>query len=189
MDAYPSLFVDEADVLDHLFFTIGNGYEWVEGQLVDVCEERDDQYVERTQKKRIERAHKRLADALNDHGEDCSLVPYYREELALAKKSPAAQRTAERRQRLQRAKNPIGNKRTQVYILDKDGKLKRYVYPICEYAYIVSIPDDVQPDWFKAAQTALKLIGGPLIHRPGETKRNKTWLRVAEKRIDELKKR
>ncbi|MCI0526394.1 MAG: hypothetical protein L0Y56_02930 [Nitrospira sp.] len=28
MEAYPRLFMDELDVLDHLFFTNGNGYEW-----------------------------------------------------------------------------------------------------------------------------------------------------------------
>lgn len=187
MDAYPSLFVDEADVLDHLFFTIGNGYEWVEGQLVDVCEERDELYVERTQKKRIERARKKLAEALNDFGEESILIQHYRDELALAKKSPVAQRAEERRYRLRCAMNPVGNKRSQVHVFDKAGALKRYVYPICEYSHIVSIPDDVQPDWFKAAQRALKLIGGPLIHRPGETRRNKKWLRVAERRIYVLK--
>jgi|MudIll2142460700_1097286.scaffolds.fasta_scaffold00003_30 hypothetical protein len=187
MDAYPSLFVDEADVLDHLFFTIGNGYEWVEGQLVDVCEERDELYIERTQKKRIERAHKKLAEALNDFGEESILIQHYRDELALAKKSPAAQRAAERRHRVQSAKNPIGHKRSQVHVFDKAGQLKRYVYPLCEYSHVVSIPDDVQSDWFKAAQRALKLLGGPLIHRPGETQRNKKWLKVAQRRIDAIK--
>jgi len=39
MDAYPSLFTCEADVLHHLFFVIGNGYEWVDGELSDGCEQ------------------------------------------------------------------------------------------------------------------------------------------------------
>lgn len=33
-DYWPCLFVDRADALNHLFCTIGNGYEWIDGQLV-----------------------------------------------------------------------------------------------------------------------------------------------------------
>jgi hypothetical protein len=32
---WPSLFLNEDDVLDQMFFTVGCGYEWEEGQLVD----------------------------------------------------------------------------------------------------------------------------------------------------------
>lgn len=34
---YPSLFRSPLDVLDQLFAVIGNGYEWVKGELVDTC--------------------------------------------------------------------------------------------------------------------------------------------------------
>ena len=34
-DEYPNLFSTRADCLDHLFCTIGDGYEWVHGQLVE----------------------------------------------------------------------------------------------------------------------------------------------------------
>ena len=33
-DEYPTLFKERADCLNHLFCTIGNGYEWVNGELV-----------------------------------------------------------------------------------------------------------------------------------------------------------
>lgn len=33
-DNYPGLFKERADALSHLFCTIGNGYEWEEGELV-----------------------------------------------------------------------------------------------------------------------------------------------------------
>ena len=33
-DNYPGLFKERADVLSHLFCTIGNGYEWKDGELV-----------------------------------------------------------------------------------------------------------------------------------------------------------
>ena len=37
--AYSSIFPNRAAALGHLFLTIGNGSEWENGQLVDVCEE------------------------------------------------------------------------------------------------------------------------------------------------------
>ena len=33
---WPSLYLNEDDVLDQMFFTVGGGYEWRDGQLVDV---------------------------------------------------------------------------------------------------------------------------------------------------------
>ena len=33
-DNYPCLFKERADCLDHLFCGIGNGYDWVNGELV-----------------------------------------------------------------------------------------------------------------------------------------------------------
>lgn len=36
-DNYPGLFKERADVLNHLFCVIGNGYKWIDGELVDIC--------------------------------------------------------------------------------------------------------------------------------------------------------
>lgn len=37
-DEYPTLFKERADCLNHLFCAIGNGYEWVNGELVEIPE-------------------------------------------------------------------------------------------------------------------------------------------------------
>jgi hypothetical protein len=39
--AYSCIFPNRAAALGHLFLSYGNGYEWVDGQLVDVCEGED----------------------------------------------------------------------------------------------------------------------------------------------------
>jgi hypothetical protein len=39
--AFSCIFPNRAAALDHLFMTIGNGYEWIDGQLVDVCGRED----------------------------------------------------------------------------------------------------------------------------------------------------
>jgi len=42
-DVYPDLYQERYKVLDHLFFTIGNGFEWKSGELV--CYEDDKTYI------------------------------------------------------------------------------------------------------------------------------------------------
>lgn len=182
MDAYPSLFVDEADVLHHLFFVNGNGYEWVDGQLVDVCSSSQDLDATRVQDKRRLKWEAKKAAA---EGRD---TRFYEQQLALIAKSPAAQRRAERQHRIRRCtqRRPPGSRIRECHYLDEQGRLKHYLYPLCEYADILHVPDDVKLDWFKAAQKALTLIGGPLVHRLGETQSNKKYLRQAQKRLKEI---
>lgn len=36
---YPSIEVNSLDVYNHLFCAIGNGYDWVDGELVDTCKQ------------------------------------------------------------------------------------------------------------------------------------------------------
>lgn len=43
MDFYPDLFPTRKHCLDHLFCVIGNGYQWIDGELVD----NDDEYHKR----------------------------------------------------------------------------------------------------------------------------------------------
>lgn len=35
LDNHPSLFKDRYSAMDHLFFIIGNGYEWYDGELIE----------------------------------------------------------------------------------------------------------------------------------------------------------
>lgn len=52
-DFYPSLFPTRKHALNHLFCTVGNGYEWIDGELVD----NDDEYEQRYKlKKHIKKA-------------------------------------------------------------------------------------------------------------------------------------
>lgn len=49
-DEYPTLFKERADCLNHLFCTIGNGYEWINGELVsdkDVTKEKQKMFESR----------------------------------------------------------------------------------------------------------------------------------------------
>lgn len=52
-DNYPSLFYNRQTCLNHLFCVIGNGYKWVDGELVD---EEDEPYIKEYSKKDIIKA-------------------------------------------------------------------------------------------------------------------------------------
>ena len=153
---YPLLYKDinfvysKENVLDHLFFVNGNGYEWVDGELI--------------------------TDEPLMH--DCIPDNYF-----------------------------------DTKIMDKDGyeilnTIPLNIYPICEYAKILSLPDDIKPDWLAGAEEALKLAqdyyNDPYKHCNGSyisswiDKRNfaaipkyidgqKKFLDIAEKRINILK--
>lgn len=185
LDAYPSLFVDETDVLHHLFFVNGNGYEWYGGQLIDVCDPNEDLDVRRIQEQRRFRVQAKQA---SEEGRGY-MAKYFEEQIALLDKSPAEQREVERQDRIKRCtrRRPPGSRIRESYRLDEHGNLQHYLYPLCEYADILHTPDDVQPDWFEAAQRALTLVGGPLIHHQDDEHENQKWLRCAVQRIEEIK--
>lgn len=46
--SYPSIFFCRSHVLHHMFFTLGSGFEWVDGQLLDSTynKERENRYIE-----------------------------------------------------------------------------------------------------------------------------------------------
>lgn len=46
MDFYPELFPSRKHYLNHLFCTIGNGYDWRKGELVDSQKERPEEAQE-----------------------------------------------------------------------------------------------------------------------------------------------
>ena len=75
MDFYSDLFPTRQRCLDHLFCTIGNGYEWVNGELV--CEDfLSKRYVMVEQIKRAKAWHEDLYES------------HRKVELELAKKNP-----------------------------------------------------------------------------------------------------
>lgn len=186
LDAYPSLFVDETDVLHHLFFVNGNGYEWHDGQLIDVCDPNEDLDTVRVRDQRYFRLEaKKAAEGGRGH-----MIAYFEEQIALLDKSPAEQREVEQQRRIKdctRRRRPPGCRILEAYRLDVHGNLQHYLYPLCKYADILHIPDDVCSDWFEAAERALALVGGPLIHQESDRQENEKWLRRAERRIEEIR--
>lgn len=139
MARYPSLFPDEEDLLDHTFFTIGNGLEWVNGQLTDGEEDTTtslEQIRDAAYQKEVEFAASIHSTAHRPRG-------------------IAEAAAYERAWRIRMIKADVAGEH---WALDKSGKkVIRRIYPLCQYSRITQIPDDVQLDWLQAAWFAVNL--------------------------------
>jgi len=137
----PSLYQRESQILSHLFFVNGNGYEWENGELVDFWHRSETQLGEE---------RKRFLAWLKTLLAGTSLTRKQRGEILKTKVFP--------------------------------GRIK--IYPLCEFAEIMNIPDDVKPDWLVAARKSLGVA-----RDLKKTASDIRYLAKARKRIRELEQR
>ena len=114
----PMIFPNENELLRHLFFVIGNGFRWIDGELVDICDRR-----------------------------------------------PLGVRVAE------------SEKSGRLYHSGSKRKSKT-IYPLCEYARIANLPDNIKTDWLLAAKKALRFS-----RSLKKTKSDRRYLREASRRV------
>jgi hypothetical protein len=182
--AYPRLFLDEAEVLHHLFFVNGNGYHWENGELTDGSTS----IAEVVQQAREDHRRHCRDEILwaEGHADGHSLVDRTRRhwQNVLAhmneKRYESNERRRERKYRLWCVKN-MGDMAKDCWFLRKDGSIGRVMYPLCQYADILHIPDDVKPDWLKAAVKAMEVA-----ETLKTTKADRAWLRTARAQIKQL---
>lgn len=133
---YPSLFQTRADVINQLFFVIGNGYEWRDGELCGVDGDQpktlDDITEERIARELQDRSRVRLAQsAARILGE-----PIPTEEEALEEQL---------------------NEEFAIKIGPVRGKPRDF-YPVCQYSKLCNVPADVRPDWLRLAREAAQML-------------------------------
>jgi len=136
---YPSLYPSRSAVLDHLFCSYGNGYDWVNGELVDIFEEERDEnkalWIDS-----LEKAQKEFEDAETDIDRYIigSLVEMYEEKVA--------EHRVIREEYMERA--------------SKEYVEERYTRwcPMCKYSGLVNFPDDIKPDWAAGIKEAAYAI-------------------------------
>lgn len=148
---YSTLYKSRLDVDDHLFAVCGNGFEWIQGELVEEELSVPLSKIDAMEKcilrsKEIEHIVKleligwKLNN--NDEDEDSRLVSF------------AEHMVSDVHKKL---------KEECEYIKSVDSSYKKYkhvphiyergdwkIYPICEYSKLVTFPDDIKPDWAKA---------------------------------------
>ena len=120
---WKGLYRTRVDVLSHLFFTNGNGYSWLEGAIVPTYE--DDSPRERVRTVAPEGSPEYLSD-------EYFKLPSDQQRLIAGAFYDAKDDAL-----------PVGP-------VADDGEPRNF-YPVCGYALIACIPDDVRPDWLAVA--------------------------------------
>lgn len=166
---YPTLFGCRTDVLHHLFCVNGNGYEWRGGELVG--------YPERKRSlkallKEVDNNDAKMAEMLARFDREDEA----HEELRVLNET----RQAKRRLRREHEKSIITFRYKNAADLalvtwsrdhDRllDGPLTfrpGTIYPLCEYAKLARVPDDVKPDWLAAVREMIFEVFASSPRRP-----------------------
>ena len=167
---YPGIFPNALKVFEHLFIVIGNGYEWKDGELVEVCGAEfctnvEDAVVNNIKFHLMESNNGILVNKKMDVStfnnrvkrvlKDCIIPIFHVDE------------------RMEDFTVPDYNERT-------DSNFS--FYPISKYSYIYDIPDDVQPDWLAAIMKMIEILDA----NPDKARDPENILPKAKERIKEL---
>lgn len=178
---YPTIFVNALTVYDHLFCTNGNGYEWEDGELVEIYKSGYDN-IEDAVKGLL---HKNLIDEFNGFDSLSRLLIRDAENIGIPVLKVKNKRICEYVDMIYDIDN-----RMKDFSIPDDEEIKKRVkdyrwslYPICKYAQICNIPDDVKPDWLEACDRMMKFID----EHPDLVRDEDNLLPEVRKRIEELK--
>lgn len=161
---WPSIYETRAQVLNHLFFVIGNGYSWFDGVLFDTSPHAYAEYVIGSAERRIERLETEI-----------ELAKLY-EELSNMVDLPADIRAL--------FTKPKREEEDPTRPLPDDGKDIDF-YPIYErYSNICRIPDDVKQGYLDIAIEAATL----LVTRSKKDVKDKN-IKIGKKILEDLEKR
>lgn len=148
MREYPSISGNKLDVYDHLFLTIGNGYDWVNGELIEPSNEKpnvisiedaidnlfNDEY-------RIDLTTDRMFFYIGELNKDEKVV---KESLQYDLK-----RYAQNVKTIINAEKLVNQSLFEIEpIISLEGlEPECILYPLSKYSKIMNIPDDIKPDW------------------------------------------
>lgn len=159
---WKTIYRTRVDIIDHLFFVIGNGYSWLDGAMVCTSDDGEtDEFAWETPKTAPPGSPKYMSDEYFE-------LP--REQQRVIDDAHYSAREAAM---------PIGP-------LPDDGRPRNF-YPVCQYSAILCIPDDVRPDWLAVAyEAALMLRDRQIPTAPEKKKRGLVdgKLQVLESAVD-----
>lgn len=179
MMSFPSIFLDEADFLHHVFFVLGNGYDWKNGELVS--DEGDPEEIIRKSREDCLRFYKQMQeeerkrpiiriegpDEFRKEMEEMRrfMTDYWGEHIARHEAGSEVEREHHRKCRTSLVQEGEAD---DCWFLLPDGRIGRVLYPISAPAAILHIPEDVKPDWLDAARRAIELALSDLFRRTPE---------------------
>jgi hypothetical protein len=148
MRKYPSISGNKLDVYDHLFLTNGNGYDWVNGELIEKYNEKPNIIsIEEAIDKlfnddyRIELTTDRMFFYIGELNKDEKVV---KESLQYDLK-----RYAQNVKTIINAEKAVNQSLFEIEpIISLEGlEPECFLYPLCEYSKIMNIPNDIKSDW------------------------------------------
>lgn len=165
---YPSLFKNKLDVYNQLFLTNGNGYHWLNGELVS---DSDYEYIEGTEYDVDYNRPKPFSTELAIHKLFEKVIKNYTNveyldliEDTLENKAAVISTLLTNNHTLKRLKDNViqvlpeniekAMNDMSVRYPKKDDILsdRTFLYPLCKYADILNLPDDMKPDWKEAVK-------------------------------------
>ena len=191
---YPSITVNALDGYDHMFCVIGNGFEWKDGELVELSEEKDAgvptlrEAVDKTLRFKLlhnpasglEAAMLHLDIDKDDFFEKAAENMMVRTYNSINEDISLLFRTDERLNDL------------EPHTAERYPEVRHIfpfrIYELCEYSKLCCLPDDIRPDWLEAAEWMYEFVR---THRElwsdDRISDYEEWLPKIEARINELK--
>lgn len=162
-DEYPTLFIERADCLDHLFVCIGNGYAWKNGELVSS----DDKY-KKSDIKKFE-SHLVNGKAFQHNKMSLRAQSEYYHQLRLSEGKPdmfsdiyTTKELEEMHQKhLASLPDDVYHKaprRERWYCHRRDSDGTEYLSFSKDYMKLFNYPADVAPDWLEAINETKALL-------------------------------
>lgn len=152
-DSFPTLFIERADCLNHLFCAIGNGFAWQGGELV---------YCDYTEKE-METFEKHLVNGKAYQHNKMTLRDVsrsYAEERIAKKKFLFADNEIDERRITEKRLLEI----PECYYKHPRNERWYFYYPdgtihYCkQFAYLFNFPEDIKPDWMDAIEETKSLL-------------------------------
>lgn len=165
-DKYPILFKERADCLDHLFCTVGNGFEWVNGELVDLLDNATNEYIDRLSSRLVNGVayqHNKLSlRAESQLYENKRIANGWYEEWKrkypdedVDKLKSVQQLAIDKLPDDVYYKEPLRKKRWYFYV-NIPGYERIDFYT--RFAYLFNYPDDIKSDWKAAIEECRALL-------------------------------
>ena len=193
---YPSVSINAIDVYNHLFCTIGNGFRWEDGELVEISDvplnvptlyEAIDNAM---QFEMVENPYSLFESTQvtyrmrhNGYDDQEEIVKSFSTKMYNMLKESVSLicRTEER---LNDFEAPTRKRYPEIFMKNYEFNL----YGLCSYSEICNLPDDIKPDWLEAAERMLNFIKNhsETWRKNQEAEYNK-WIPKIEERIKELK--
>lgn len=139
---WPSLYRTRLDIINHIFFTIGNGYEWLDGSII--CAGPEDHIGARER------------DEYRRKNPDQSTL----KSIALFKAIVEDPESSEETKKIAERGLSLYDNETETDFtrpLPDDGQPRAF-YPVCDSSNICNVPNDVKPDWLALAYEAVILL-------------------------------